>query len=117
MLVSADRVVTTGAAMGHLDLALWLIRKASPQLATVVSRYLLADIRSSQAPYIRRRLIKPDFLHGRNGVSSCRNDLELSETPRRLTGTPTFRSLPLNNHHSKMPRLCPGRRLPSLVSP
>src|SRR5579859_1481660 len=52
MLVSADRVVTTGAATGHLDLALWLIRKASPELATVVSRYLLADIRSSQAPYI-----------------------------------------------------------------
>ena len=38
--------------MGHLDLALWLIRKASPELATLVSRYLLADIRSSQAPYI-----------------------------------------------------------------
>src|SRR6202000_1066454 len=32
--------------------ALWLIRKASPKLSTVVSRYLLADIRSSQAPYI-----------------------------------------------------------------
>ena len=38
--------------MGHLDLALWLIRKASPELATVVSRYMLADIRSSQAQYI-----------------------------------------------------------------
>jgi AraC-like DNA-binding protein len=35
-----------------LDLALWLIRKSSPELATVVSRYMLADIRSSQAPYI-----------------------------------------------------------------
>jgi transcriptional regulator GlxA family with amidase domain len=52
MLVAADRVVTTGAAMGHLDLALWLIQKASPGLADVVSRYLLADIRSSQTPYI-----------------------------------------------------------------
>lgn len=52
MLVSSDVGVTAGAAMGHLDLALWLIRKASPELATVVSRYLLADIRSSQAPYI-----------------------------------------------------------------
>jgi transcriptional regulator GlxA family with amidase domain len=38
--------------MGHLDLALWLIRKASPELAMVVSRYLLAHIRSSQAQYI-----------------------------------------------------------------
>jgi transcriptional regulator GlxA family with amidase domain len=52
MLVPTDVGVTAGAAMGHLDLALWLIRKASPELATVVSRYLLADIRSSQAAYI-----------------------------------------------------------------
>jgi transcriptional regulator GlxA family with amidase domain len=52
MLVSAATVVTTGAAMGHLDLALWLIRQSSPELATLVSRYLLADIRSLQAPYI-----------------------------------------------------------------
>src|SRR5215475_7675288 len=52
MLVSAGTVVTTGAAMGHLDLALWLIRTASPELSTLVSRYLLADIRSLQATYI-----------------------------------------------------------------
>ncbi|MGN6230186.1 MAG: GlxA family transcriptional regulator [Trinickia sp.] len=52
MLVPTDIGVTAGAAMGHLDLALWLIRKASPELAVVVSRYLLADLRSSQAQYI-----------------------------------------------------------------
>lgn len=52
MLVLSGQLVTTGAAMGHLDLALWLIRRASPELATMVSRYLLADIRSLQAPYI-----------------------------------------------------------------
>lgn len=52
MLVSAGTVVTTGAAMGHLDLALWLIRTASPELSILVSRYLLADIRSLQATYI-----------------------------------------------------------------
>jgi transcriptional regulator GlxA family with amidase domain len=52
MLVPTDIGVTAGAAMGHLDLALWLIRKMSPELASVVSRYLLADIRSLQAPYI-----------------------------------------------------------------
>ena len=51
-LVSSGQMVTTGAAMGHLDLALWLIRQSSPELATLVSRYLLADIRTSQAPYI-----------------------------------------------------------------
>jgi transcriptional regulator GlxA family with amidase domain len=52
MLVPSDVGVTAGAAMGHLDLALWLIRKISPELASLVSRYLLADIRSSQALYI-----------------------------------------------------------------
>jgi transcriptional regulator GlxA family with amidase domain len=52
MLVPTDIGVTAGAALGHLDLALWLIRQASPELSTLVSRYLLADIRSSQAPYI-----------------------------------------------------------------
>jgi transcriptional regulator GlxA family with amidase domain len=52
MLVPTDIGVTAGAAMGHLDLVLWLIRKASPELAQLVSRYLLADLRSSQAPYI-----------------------------------------------------------------
>jgi transcriptional regulator GlxA family with amidase domain len=52
MLVPTDIGVTAGAAMGHLDLALWLIRTASPELAALTSRYLLADIRSSQAAYI-----------------------------------------------------------------
>ena len=52
MLVPTDIGVTAGAAMGHLDLALWLIRRVSPELAAVVSRYLLADMRSLQAPYI-----------------------------------------------------------------
>jgi transcriptional regulator GlxA family with amidase domain len=52
MLVPSDIGVTAGAAMGHLDLALWLIRQASPELAAVVSRYLLADLRSLQAPFI-----------------------------------------------------------------
>jgi transcriptional regulator GlxA family with amidase domain len=52
MLVPSDVGATAGAAMGHLDLALWLIRKVSPDLAMVVSRYLLADLRSAQAAYI-----------------------------------------------------------------
>ncbi|MGE7137848.1 GlxA family transcriptional regulator [Luteibacter sp. NPDC031894] len=52
MLVPTDVGITAGAAMGHLDLALWLIGRASPELAAMVSRYLLADVRSLQAPYI-----------------------------------------------------------------
>lgn len=52
MLVPTDVGATAGAAMGHLDLALWLIRRSSPSLADMVSRYLLADMRSSQAAYV-----------------------------------------------------------------
>jgi transcriptional regulator GlxA family with amidase domain len=52
MLVPSGDVVTAGAAMGHLDLALWLIRQSSPELAAVVARYLLVDGRPSQAPYM-----------------------------------------------------------------
>ncbi|THD45286.1 MAG: helix-turn-helix domain-containing protein [Bradyrhizobium sp.] len=52
MVVAADRIVTAGAAIGHLDLALWLIRQASPELSNTVSRYLVADLRSTQAAYI-----------------------------------------------------------------
>lgn len=52
MLVPSAIGITAGAAMGHLDLALWLIRQSSPELAALVSRYLLADLRSSQAAYI-----------------------------------------------------------------
>jgi transcriptional regulator GlxA family with amidase domain len=52
MVVPTDVGVTAGAAMGHLDLALWLIRKSSPELAATVSRYLLADVRTAQGPYI-----------------------------------------------------------------
>ncbi|SAL00696.1 GlxA family transcriptional regulator [Caballeronia ptereochthonis] len=57
MVVASRRVVTAGAAMGHLDLALWLVRQASPELATLVARFLLIDKRSSQAQYI-----VPDYL-------------------------------------------------------
>lgn len=52
MLVPSGPFVTAGAAMGHLDLVLWLIRQASPELATLVARYMLVDGRVSQAPYI-----------------------------------------------------------------
>jgi transcriptional regulator GlxA family with amidase domain len=51
MLVRSGPFVTAGAALGHLDLALWLIRQASPELAALVSRYLIVDARPAQSAY------------------------------------------------------------------
>lgn len=52
MLVASGEFVTTGAAIAHLDLALWLVRQASPELAAMTARYLIVDSRPSQAPYV-----------------------------------------------------------------
>jgi transcriptional regulator GlxA family with amidase domain len=51
LIVQSNAVVTAGAALGHLDLALTLIRRASPELASVTAKYLVADTRTSQAAY------------------------------------------------------------------
>jgi transcriptional regulator GlxA family with amidase domain len=51
LIVQSNAVVTAGAALSHLDLALTLIRRASPELANVTARYLVADARTSQAAY------------------------------------------------------------------
>jgi transcriptional regulator GlxA family with amidase domain len=95
MLVPTDIGATAGAAMGHLDLALWLIRRTSPELADIVSRYLLADIRSSQAPYIiPNHLAQADPLilrferwareHLRQGFSLQEAAAALATSPRSL---------------------------------
>jgi transcriptional regulator GlxA family with amidase domain len=52
MTVADERVVTAGAALAHVDLALELIRQVSPSLAATVARYLLIEDRPSQAPFI-----------------------------------------------------------------
>lgn len=51
MLVKSGRFVTAGAALGHMDLALWIVRRASPQLAALTARYLIVDSRPSQSAY------------------------------------------------------------------
>lgn len=51
MLVRSERFVTAGAALGHVDLALALVRGVSPQLASLVARYLIVDSRASQSAY------------------------------------------------------------------
>jgi len=52
MLVKSGDIVTAGAALGHMDLALWLIRQKSPELATLTAQYLIVDSRPSQAAYV-----------------------------------------------------------------
>ena len=51
IIVQSNAVVTAGAALSHLDLALALIRRSSPELANLTARYLVADERTSQSIY------------------------------------------------------------------
>jgi len=52
MIVKSGHVVTAGAALSHMDLALWLIRRKSPRLATLTAKYLVVDSRPAQSAYI-----------------------------------------------------------------
>ena len=52
MLVRSGNCLTAGAALGHVDMALWLVRQASPELAALVARYLIVDARPSQSAYV-----------------------------------------------------------------
>jgi len=51
MIVKAGRLVTAGAALGHVDLALWLVRSVSPMLASLTAKYLIVDSRPLQSAY------------------------------------------------------------------
>ena len=52
MIVKSGKVVTAGAALSHMDLALWIIRQKSPQLAALTAKYLVVDSRPSQSAYV-----------------------------------------------------------------
>ena len=52
MLIRSGSVVTAGAALSHMDLALWLIRQQSPKLAALTAKYLIVDSRPSQSAYV-----------------------------------------------------------------
>ncbi len=52
IIVPSNRFVTAGAALSHLDMALWLIRQASPDVAALTAKYLVVDTRPSQAVYM-----------------------------------------------------------------
>ena len=51
MIVKSGKFVTAGAALSHIDLALWLVRGASPSLASLTAKYLIVDSRPSQSAY------------------------------------------------------------------
>lgn len=51
MIVPSGRFVTSGAALSHVDLALWLVRSVSPELAALTASYLIVDTRPSQSVY------------------------------------------------------------------
>jgi transcriptional regulator GlxA family with amidase domain len=51
MVISSDGVTTAGAAFGHVDLALAVVRESSPALADLISSYLIVDERPSQSAY------------------------------------------------------------------
>jgi transcriptional regulator GlxA family with amidase domain len=51
MIVASGRFLTAGAALSHIDLALALVRHASPELAALTARYLVVDSRPSQSAY------------------------------------------------------------------
>lgn len=52
MLVESGAFITAGAALSHVDMALWLVRQVSPELASLVARYLIVDSRPSQSAYV-----------------------------------------------------------------
>jgi transcriptional regulator GlxA family with amidase domain len=51
MVTSCDGVTTAGAAFGHVDLALTLVRQRSPALSDLVANFLVIDERPSQAAH------------------------------------------------------------------
>lgn len=51
MIVRSGRFVTAGAALSHMDLALYLVRGVSPRLASLTAKYLIVDSRPSQSAY------------------------------------------------------------------
>jgi transcriptional regulator GlxA family with amidase domain len=63
MIVKSGRYVTAGAALSHIDLALWLVRAVSPKLAALTAKYLIVDSRPSQSAYaLTDHLVHSDAL-------------------------------------------------------
>jgi transcriptional regulator GlxA family with amidase domain len=52
MIVASRGFATAGAALAHVDLALWLVRRKSPSLARTTANFLTFDDRPSQSSYV-----------------------------------------------------------------
>ncbi|WP_351236953.1 helix-turn-helix domain-containing protein [Streptomyces sp. NPDC002133] len=109
MVTTSDGVTTAGAAFGHVDLALAVVRTTSPALAELVARYLVVDERPSQSAYtIPSALAQSDplvaaferwarqHLDEPLGLSDAARTLGVSErtlqrTVRRVLGTTPVR--------------------------
>jgi transcriptional regulator GlxA family with amidase domain len=87
MVVESSRVVTAGAALAHVDLALWLIRRRSPSLADQTARYLVFDARPSQSTFVMSdHLAHADPIVHRFEQWARRHitDFDLAEAARRV---------------------------------
>nr|HEX4318168.1 helix-turn-helix domain-containing protein [Kofleriaceae bacterium] len=60
MLVRDGSLLTAGAALAHVDLALAIVRAKSPDLASLVARHLLVDARPSQATFMAPAYLQHD---------------------------------------------------------
>lgn len=52
IVVQSRGYVTAGAALSHIDLALWLVRRQSPTLARTTANFLTYEDRSSQSGFV-----------------------------------------------------------------
>ncbi|WP_459546201.1 GlxA family transcriptional regulator [Nocardia sp. X0981] len=52
ILCHSDGITTAGASLSHMDLALSLVYRSSPELAELAGRYLAVGDRVSQSPYV-----------------------------------------------------------------
>lgn len=51
MLIKSGNVITAGAALAHIDLALWFVRQQSPTLARIVARHLVYANGAAQSAF------------------------------------------------------------------
>jgi transcriptional regulator GlxA family with amidase domain len=52
LVIASRGFVTAGAALSHIDLALWLVRRKSPKLARTTANFLTFEDRTSQSSFV-----------------------------------------------------------------